>query len=77
MTVIRFEEIHQFLHFNDKPQDHPNHDRFHKVTPIVTHLYAINSTVLVEAQLSTDEQLYSIKVQLYMKQYLPLKPHKW
>ena len=35
----RFDEIKQYLHFNDnnfrKPNDHPQHDKFHKVRPVL------------------------------------------
>lgn len=81
MTVNRFEKIRQYLHFNDNdqhlPRDHSNHDRLHKIRPIITHLKAKCSTVPLEAHLSVDEQLCSTKVHHYMKQYLPMKPHKW
>lgn len=83
MTVNRFEKIRQFLHFNDNSKhlsrDHPNHDRLHKLRPLITHLNTRtkNSILPLEAQLSIDEQLCSTKVRHYMKQYLPMKPHKW
>ena len=35
----RFDKIKQYLHFNDnnsqKPNDHPQHDKLHKVRPVL------------------------------------------
>lgn len=42
MSLNKFEKIRQFLHFNNnekaKPSNHPEHDRLHKIRPIVEHL---------------------------------------
>lgn len=81
MTVNRFEKIRQFLHFNNNelhlPRDHENHDRLHKLRPLIDHLNNKFSSVALEAKLSIDEQLCSTKLRHFMKQYLPMKPHKW
>lgn len=81
MTVNRFEKIRKFLHFNDNelhlPRDNENHDRLHKLRPILDHLNNVFSTVPLEGKLSIDEQLCSTKLRHFMKQYLPMKPHKW
>lgn len=81
MTLNRFEKIRQFLHFNDNssyiPRGDENHDRLHKLRPIIDHLNEIFSKVPLESCLSVDEQLCSTKIRHYMKQYLPMKPHKW
>lgn len=81
MTLNRFEKIRQFLHFNNNemhlPRDNLNHDRIHKLRPIVDHLNNVYSSVPLEAKLAIDEQLCSTKVRHFMKQYLPMKPHKW
>jgi len=69
------------MHFNDNtldlPRDTPNRDRVFKVRPLIDKLNKKFSSVPVEENLSLDEQLCPTKAVLYLKQYLPLKPHKW
>lgn len=81
MTVNRFEKIRQILHFNDNslhlPPEHPNHDRLHKIRPVVEHLNLRFKSVPFDHRLSLDEQMCSTKLSHFMKQYLPNKPHKW
>lgn len=42
MGVNKFEEIKKYLHFNDNstvlPVRDPNHDRLHKIRPVIDHL---------------------------------------
>lgn len=82
MTVNRFEKIRSVLHFNDntqhKPVGHPNHDRHHKIRPLMDHLNKLFVSVApFDQRLSLDEQMCATKVAHFMKQYLPNKPHKW
>ncbi|CAK1592496.1 unnamed protein product [Parnassius mnemosyne] len=81
MTQKHFEKICSVLHFNDNtthlPQDHPNHDRLHKIRPVIDELNTRYATVPLEQRLSLDEQMCATKMGHYMKQYLPNKPHKW
>ncbi|XP_023026106.2 piggyBac transposable element-derived protein 3 [Leptinotarsa decemlineata] len=81
MPVNKFEKIRQYIHFNDNdafiPPDRPGHDRLHKIRPLVDHLNKKCSSVALEQHLSIDEQMCSTKVRHYMKQYMPMKPHKW
>ncbi|XP_060806107.1 piggyBac transposable element-derived protein 3-like [Amyelois transitella] len=81
MTVNRFETIRRFLHFNNNekhlPKEHPQHDRLHKIRPIISHLNEKFALVPMEQKLSIDEQMCATKVAHFMKQYLPNKPHKW
>lgn len=81
MTVNRFETIRRYLHFNNNethlPREHPQHDRLHKISPILSHLNEKFATVPMEQRLSIDEQMCATKVAHFMKQYLPNKPHKW
>lgn len=82
MTVNRFEKLRSVIHFNDnsehKPVGHPNHDRLHKIRPMIEHLNAqFTSIAPYEQRLSLDEQMCATKVAHFMKQYLPNKPHKW
>ncbi|KAJ8929616.1 hypothetical protein NQ314_017680 [Rhamnusium bicolor] len=81
MPVNKFEKIRQYIHFNDNqtfiPRDHLGHDRLHKIRPLVDHLNKKCSSVALAQHHSIDEQMCSTKVRHYMKQYMPIKPHKW
>lgn len=82
MMLNRFEKIRSVINFNNnknhKPVGHPQHDRLHKIRPIIKHLNIkfINFSPLGQ-RLSLDEQLYASKIGHSLKQYLPNKPHKW
>lgn len=45
--------------------------------PVIDHLRKKYQSVPLEANLSVDEQVCATKVHHYMKQYNPMKPHKW
>lgn len=81
MPVNKFEKIRRILHFNDntlhKPVSHPNHDKLHKLRPVIDYLATKFSSVPMEQRLSVDEQMCATKISHFMKQYLPNKPHKW
>lgn len=81
MSVNKFEEIKQQIHFNDNenmlPRDDPNRDRIFKIRPLVNALNARFQTVPLEKSLSADEQLCSTKCKSIIKQYMPKKPYKW
>ncbi|GBP47242.1 PiggyBac transposable element-derived protein 2 [Eumeta japonica] len=81
MTINRFETIRKYLHFNDNdkhlPRDHVDHDRLHKIRPVVNYLNEKFASIPMEQRLSIDEQMCATKVAHFMKQYLPNKPHKW
>lgn len=81
MPLNRFEKLRSAIHFNDnalhKPVNHPNHDRIHKIRPLVDHLNKMFSSVPFDQKLSLDEQMCATKIGHFMKQYLPNKPHKW
>ncbi|XP_025407636.1 piggyBac transposable element-derived protein 2-like isoform X2 [Sipha flava] len=81
MSRNRFELIKSVLHFNNNATmllpNNPNHDRLHKLRPIIDHLNNRFSSIPCKETLSLDEQLCATKAKSYMKQYLPDKPHKW
>lgn len=81
MPVNRFEMIRSYLHFNDNnehlPRDHSDHDRLHKIRPVIEQLNTTFSSVAIDQRLSIDEQMCSTKIAHFLKQYLPNKPHKW
>lgn len=58
-------------------REHVDHDRFHKIRPVVNHLNEKFASIPMEQRLSIDEQMCATKVAHFMKQYLPNKPHKW
>lgn len=81
MSVNKFEQIKQQLHFNDNakmvPKEDVDHDRIYKIRPLVNALIKRFQEVPLEKSLSVDEQLCSTKCRSIIKQYLPMKPHKW
>jgi hypothetical protein len=81
MSVNQFEQIRQFIHFNNNnnmlPKGHVGHDRLHKIRPVMETLKKRFASILLEEALSIDEQLCSTKARHFLKQYLPMKPHKW
>lgn len=81
MSVNQFEQIRQFIHFNNNnnmlPKGHAGHDRLHKIRPVMETLKKRFVSIPLEEALSIDEQLCSTKARHFLKQYLPMKPHKW
>lgn len=81
MPINKFEKLRKFFHINDnslhKPREHPQHDRLHKIRPLIDTLNIRFRSVPFEQHLSIDEQVCSTKVRHFMKQYQPNKPHKW
>lgn len=81
MPVNKFEKFRKILHFNDNskhlPAEHPDHDKLHKLRPVIEHLNQRFSSVPIAQRLSIDEQMCSTKVGHFLKQYMPNKPHKW
>lgn len=81
MSINRFEAIRSVLHFNNNeqhlPREHPDHDRLHKIRPVVDHLNKTFSSIPVDQRLFIDEQMCATKISHFLKQYLPNKPHKW
>ncbi|KAJ8930958.1 hypothetical protein NQ314_016193 [Rhamnusium bicolor] len=81
MSVNKFGNIRQYIHFNNNqtfiPRDHPGHDRLHKIRPLVDNLNKKCSSIALKQHLNIDEQMCSTIARHYMKQYMPMKPHKW
>lgn len=81
MTLYKFEKVRQILHFNDNSKDlprrDPEHDRIHKIRPIVDSLNEAYSKVPMEEYICVDEQMCSTKARNTLKRYNPNKPHKW
>ncbi|KAJ8970406.1 hypothetical protein NQ317_017188, partial [Molorchus minor] len=81
MTINEFEKIKNTLHFNDNhtiaEKGDPKYDKLHKIRPLIDHLNNRFSSIPLEPQLAIDEQICATKCRNHMKQYLPMKPHKW
>ncbi|CAI6371787.1 unnamed protein product [Macrosiphum euphorbiae] len=81
MSLNNFEKIRRYLHFNDNstmlPKDHPDNDRLHKIRPVVDHLNNKYQRIPFSRDLCVDEQQCATKARMYLKQYMPMKPHKW
>lgn len=81
MPVNKFEKIRKYLHFSNSeeaiPPNQPGHDRLFKLRPIIDLLRKKFQSVPLEESLSLDEQLCATKAKHYLKQYIPMKPHKW
>lgn len=60
-----------------KIKDDPNADRLQKLHPVVDALNAKQQTIPYEHFLSVDKQQCFTKARHYVKQYNPLKLHKW
>ena len=70
MTVNRFEEIRSVIHFNKyakyKLVGYPNHDRLHKIRPVVEHMNKMFlSVVPFDQRLPRDEQMCSTKQRIF------------
>lgn len=71
-----FENIRSVLHFNDNALSNPS-DKLYKLRPIIDHLSKKFVSIPMDENLSIDEQICATKARHHLKQYLPLKPHKW
>ncbi|KAL4136164.1 hypothetical protein QTP88_007728 [Uroleucon formosanum] len=55
----------------------PGHDRLFRIRTVLETLKKRFQTVPLEESLSVDEQLCATKGRHFMKQYMPMKSHKW
>ena len=73
----RFDEIKQYLHFNDnnsqKPNNHPQHDKLHKVRPVLDVIRTNCKKTPPEKHQCVDQQIIPTKARIAMKQYNPKK----
>ncbi|XP_055912797.1 piggyBac transposable element-derived protein 1-like [Eupeodes corollae] len=81
MSRISFEQIRQFLHFNDNstmiPNGQPGYDKLHRVRPLITHFNERFGSVPMLHRLCVDEQMCATKMGgSPTRQYTPAKP-KW
>ncbi|XP_049772937.1 uncharacterized protein LOC126161239 [Schistocerca cancellata] len=73
--------ICETIHINDNrlnpPRGHPNHNKLHKVRPLITFLSnTICKPYTASKVLAVDESMIPFKGQSSLKQYMPLKPVK-
>ncbi|KAJ6649681.1 PiggyBac transposable element-derived protein 4 [Pseudolycoriella hygida] len=81
-TANRFKKIVENMHCNDNekqlPKSHPNHDKLHKIKPIIELLNANSRKVYKPSDVVTvDESMIPFKGRYCLKQYMPNKPVKW
>lgn len=81
MTINEFETLKSVIHFNNNenllPREHPDYDNLFRIRPLLTELNTRCSSVPMENKLSIDEQICATKSKHHLKQYIPMKPHKW
>ena len=81
MTRDRWEAIKRNLHFNNNENmpsmEDANRDRLFKIRPLHDHLLPIYQQLPQQQVLCIDEQMVPFKGRSVLKQYLPMKPHKW
>jgi len=82
MPRDKFELILQFLDLSDNttdlPSDHPDHDRLHKVRPLLSELVCRwKAAYHPQREVSVDESIVAFKGRSKMIVYKPNKPHKW
>lgn len=78
MPVNKFEKMRKFLHFNNDddhlPVDHAQHDRLHKLRPIITHLNEKFSSLNIEQRLSIDNRCAAPKLDNNSNNISPTNP---
>ena len=81
MTRDRWEAIKRNLHFNNNvnmpSMEDANRDRLFKIRPLLDHLLPIHQQLPQQQVLCIDKQMVSFKGRFVLKQYLPMKHHKW
>ena len=82
MTKNRFEEISQYLHFNDSTREPakgtPGYDRLYKCRPILSNiLQNVQRAYYPGKDISIDEGMIAFKGRLKFRQYMPAKPTKY
>ena len=82
MTKNRFEELCQYLHFNDSSLEpkggEDNFDRLYKVRPVLAGILDRIETVYEPSKcMSIDEGMIAFRGRLCFRQYMPAKPTKY
>ena len=77
MTVNRFFQLRQNLHFVNIEQKPDNNDRFWKIRPLYETIRTRCLSLPLETDLCIDEQMIPFKGSLNVKQYIKNKPTKW
>lgn len=82
MTANRFKKIIENLHCNDNetqaPKSSPNHDKLHKVKPLLDLLNQnVRKVYRPSGVVCVDESMIPFKGRYVLKQYMPKKPVKW
>lgn len=81
MSSKRFRKLLENIHCNNnetqKPRDHPEYDKLHKLRPLIEKLLNnCRCNYDPSSYLSVDESMVPFKGRSSMKQYMPMKPVK-
>ncbi|XP_047002722.1 uncharacterized protein LOC124620097 [Schistocerca americana] len=80
MSQRYFESLRATLHFNDNTKrpdpESQDHDKLHKIRPIIDHVNKKCLLIPMSERLSVDEQICATKARHHMKVYMKDKPHK-
>jgi hypothetical protein len=81
MSRNRFDQIKQCLHFNNNllmpGRNSPSFNKLYKVQPIVDAVRDACNQLVLDEELSVDEQMIPTKSRSPVRQYMPNKPNKW
>ena len=82
MPRNRFQEINNFLHFNDSSREvargNPGHDRLFKVRPVLNYVRSKFETNFKPTKnIAVDEGMIAFRGRLSFRQYMPAKPTKY
>lgn len=81
MSSKKFKKITEIIHLNDNttnpPRTEANHDKLHKVRPLIEKLEAqLTALYQPSGTVSVDESMIPFKGRSSLKQYMPMKPVK-
>ena len=81
MSCNRYQKLSQYFHVSDcaseVPRDHPQHDRLHKVRPVINHIArTFKCTYHLSREVTVDEAMVKFAGKLSFRQYMPAKPIK-
>ncbi|KAL8614015.1 hypothetical protein ACOMHN_023250 [Nucella lapillus] len=82
MSVNRYQQITRYFHVNDSttnpPRGHPDHDKLHKVRPIVENAkQQFSKHYKPHQNIAVDEAMVKFTGRCSFLQYVPAKPCKW
>lgn len=77
-TRTRYEQLVRYFHVAPTPDPHAPHDPLSRVRPFITSLLCAFPRYYSPSQhLTIDEAMMAYKGRSPIKQYIPMKPHRW